>query len=174
MEDLYSALGVTSDATVAEIRAAYLARARTLHPDKLPQPASGGAGSSPQAFTALQRAYEVLSDPSARSVYDAERNASVAGRPAVAAVSEDLWEDELEMEGALLRHPCRCGDGFRITIAALRASGAKADGVVVQCGSCSLFIRVRPVNEAEDEDSAAPGAAAELAESAASSRAADG
>lgn len=172
MDDLYSALGVASDATTAEIRAAYLTRARALHPDKLPLHASGGAGGSPQAFTGLQRAYEVLSDPAARSVYDSERKASVAGRPAVAAVSEDLWEDELEIEGPLLRHPCRCGDGFRVTIAALRASNAKADGVVVQCGSCSLFIRVRPVDEAEAEDEVGP--AADLAKSTSSSSPADG
>lgn len=64
--DPYLLLGVSRDATAAEIRKAYFALARTAHPDKHPN--------DPQAadrFQRLSQAYQILSDPSKRARYDA-------------------------------------------------------------------------------------------------------
>jgi len=57
----YELLGVARDASIAEIKSAYRARARAMHPD---------AGGSPDEFHRLRQAYEVLSDPYARADYD--------------------------------------------------------------------------------------------------------
>jgi len=61
MRNLYEVLGTHNAATPAEIRAAYKARAMTLHPD---------VGGSNEAFAELQQAYAILSDPKKRQDYD--------------------------------------------------------------------------------------------------------
>lgn len=60
--DPYAVLGVARDASEAEIRRAYLARARQVHPDV--------SGDDPQAAERMRRvnqAWELLSDPGFRS-----------------------------------------------------------------------------------------------------------
>lgn len=61
MADLYDVLGVDRDASREEIKRAYRRRARELHPD---------AGGDEEAFKEVTRAYEVLSDPERRALYD--------------------------------------------------------------------------------------------------------
>jgi DnaJ domain len=59
--DYYELLGVRQDASPSEIRAAYRALAKVMHPD-----AGGTAGT----FRLLREAYETLSDPDLRAYYD--------------------------------------------------------------------------------------------------------
>jgi curved DNA-binding protein CbpA len=61
MRNLYEVLGIGSLAEASEIRAAYRKRAKTLHPD---------IGGSAEAFSELQGAYAILSDPQKREQYD--------------------------------------------------------------------------------------------------------
>lgn len=61
MPDLYEVLGVSRDATEAEIKKAYRARARTAHPD---------AGGDEEEFKQVQHAYRVLRDTQSRARYD--------------------------------------------------------------------------------------------------------
>jgi curved DNA-binding protein CbpA len=63
--DLYRVLGVSRDATAAEITRAYRRRARAVHPDTAPP----GAGAAAR-FRVVSEAYQVLSDPARRAVYD--------------------------------------------------------------------------------------------------------
>ena len=62
MTDHYGVLGVSSTASTGEIKKAYRAKARELHPDVNP----GGE----EAFKAVTHAHEVLSDPAKRAAYD--------------------------------------------------------------------------------------------------------
>ena len=62
-EDLYAVLGVSREASQAEIRAAYRRLAQTRHPD---HPSGSDA-----AMVALNLAYSVLGDPERRRRYDA-------------------------------------------------------------------------------------------------------
>ncbi len=62
--DYYAALGVSRDATGEEIKRAYRKLARELHPDVNPDPATQ------EQFKVVTAAYEVLSDPSKRQMYD--------------------------------------------------------------------------------------------------------
>ncbi|KAF0753224.1 hypothetical protein AaE_005782 [Aphanomyces astaci] len=62
----YELMGVEPTATPEELKKAYRRRALQLHPDK--------RGNSPEAqdeFTTMKNAYDVLSDPRQREIYDA-------------------------------------------------------------------------------------------------------
>jgi len=63
-QDLYETLGVSRDAEGDEIKKAYRRLARQLHPDVNPDP------ETQERFKDVSRAYEVLSDPEKRRMYD--------------------------------------------------------------------------------------------------------
>ena len=67
----YDTLGVRPDATAAEIRTAYLARARALHPDRHAGRAAPDVARSERAMQDVNAAWSVLGDVAARRAYDA-------------------------------------------------------------------------------------------------------
>jgi molecular chaperone DnaJ len=71
--DLYEVLGVSPAATTAELRRAYRKLALEHHPDR------AGAASAPR-FALIAEAYRMLSDPTARTAYDAHRFERAAQR----------------------------------------------------------------------------------------------
>src|SRR5215468_4242212 len=62
--DYYAVLGVRRDADADEIKKAYRRLARELHPDVNPDP------QTQERFKEITQAYEVLSDPNKRQMYD--------------------------------------------------------------------------------------------------------
>src|SRR4051812_4182176 len=63
---LYTLLGLLRSATQEEVRRAYLKAAKRLHPD------TNNAPGETELFLDIQQAYQVLSEPSRRSAYDAK------------------------------------------------------------------------------------------------------
>ncbi len=62
--DIYAALGLARKASPDQIREAYYARARSLHPDRNP------GGEAAEFFKALTRGAEILRNPETRELYD--------------------------------------------------------------------------------------------------------
>ncbi|MEV7646287.1 DnaJ C-terminal domain-containing protein [Arthrobacter sp. NPDC089319] len=67
-KDFYKILGVSKDASDADIKKAYRKLARTHHPDT-----NSGDAASEKKFKDVSEAYSVLSDPEEREQYDAIR-----------------------------------------------------------------------------------------------------
>lgn len=90
LNDHYAALGLSSEATPADIAAAWKRLRRSLHPDM---------GGDVDAFAALSAAYHVLSDPQRRFDYDATLpdNTKVAEKDVLRSVgqTERLVQDYL-------------------------------------------------------------------------------
>jgi curved DNA-binding protein len=63
--DLYDVLGVPKAVDAEALKKAYRKLAREAHPDKAPSDANAEA-----RFKAINRAYEILSDPKRRALYD--------------------------------------------------------------------------------------------------------
>jgi DnaJ-class molecular chaperone len=93
MTDHYTALGVASSATLADIKKAFRQKAAQYHPDRNPDP------EAPARFRSVQEAYDVLSDDAKRQAYDDNRRRNLLDNPAETA--QDIWRAYFEP----LRHP---------------------------------------------------------------------
>lgn len=70
-DDIYAIVGVSRKASDDEIRKAYKKRSRELHPDKIAQREGRTATDEDRvAFQKMKEAYDVISDPSQRQLYD--------------------------------------------------------------------------------------------------------
>lgn len=72
-DDLYGRLGIKPTATPDQLKAAYRAAIRKVHPD-----VNGGRADATRKAQQLNEAYELLADPAARAAYDRARKASLA------------------------------------------------------------------------------------------------
>ena len=83
MTDHYTILGLSSAATLADIKKAFRQKASFYHPDK------NAALDAAAQFRAVQQAYDVLLDPDKRQAYDDNRRRSLLDSPLDTA--RDIW-----------------------------------------------------------------------------------
>ncbi len=74
-KDYYEILGVSRNASQEEIKRAYRRLARQYHPDLRP-----GDKKAEERFKEISEAYEVLSDPEKRAIYDAQGHSGLHDR----------------------------------------------------------------------------------------------
>jgi DnaJ-class molecular chaperone len=84
MNDHYTALGLGSDASLADIKKAFRQKASLYHPDRNDAPDAAAR------FRAVQEAYDVLSDDAKRQAYDDNRRRNLLDDPAQTA--RDIWQ----------------------------------------------------------------------------------
>jgi len=80
----YAALGLKSDATLADIKRAFRQKASQFHPDR------NTAEDAPARFREVQEAYDVLSDDVKRKAYDDNRRRNLLDDPAQTA--REIWQ----------------------------------------------------------------------------------
>jgi DnaJ-class molecular chaperone len=80
----YAALGLKSDATLADIKRAFRQKASQFHPDR------NSAEDAPARFREVQEAYDVLSDDDKRKAYDDNRRRNLLDDPAQTA--REIWQ----------------------------------------------------------------------------------
>lgn len=84
MTDHYAALGLSSAATLADIKKAFRQQASLHHPDR------NSDASAPARFRAVQEAYDVLSDLNKRQAYDDNRRRNLLDSPIDTA--REIWQ----------------------------------------------------------------------------------
>ena len=90
--DLYDILSVARDATPKTLRAAYKTAARAHHPDGHVNKPAEEQEAEANAFKKIQNAYDVLSDPNKRQLYDAYGHDGVASSSASTADTAEMFE----------------------------------------------------------------------------------
>lgn len=108
--DHYEVLGVSPEASEAEIKRAFRDLARRYHPD-----ATGGDTEASERYKRISEAYSVLSDPRRRREYDASR--AGFGAAPFGTTIEDIFETFFGGRGAgRAREPTRAARGESIEV----------------------------------------------------------
>ena len=84
MKDHYATLGLSSSASLADIKKAFRQQASLHHPDR------NTDAQAPARFRAVQEAYDVLSDDTKRQAYDDNRRRNLLDSPIETA--KDIWQ----------------------------------------------------------------------------------
>ncbi|CEM38538.1 unnamed protein product [Vitrella brassicaformis CCMP3155] len=118
-EELYMVLGVGKDATTASIKKAYNEQALVWHPDKHTHPAMKQKAT--EMFKLVQEAYEVLTNPIKRRMYDnggytPQRGDSAAGGDSGRA---DGWSEQTSRALQEIRELSKANMRTRNTVAEL-------------------------------------------------------
>jgi diphthamide biosynthesis protein 4 len=145
----YRVLGLETDATHQQIKRAYHQALLRYHPDKNinistdPKTLADSSTSPPPEVHTLQQAFEILSNPTSRQVYDEQLRSSSSSsntgskggpRPAHVVSLDDFEQQDSagSDEPSQWVYPCRCGGSFTITEHLL-----ENDIHLISCDACS-------------------------------------
>ena len=141
----YTTLGVSKDASTADIRRAYRAAALRWHPDKNPDRRE----EAEKKFVEVAAAYEVLSDDNARAAYDRGDNALVRRGGAAGGASPFDFARASQMFHA----------NFGESVAAQWRPGMQVSGTLVRNGK-RVTVTIHPDGTSDEHEEMARGNAA--------------
>lgn len=87
MQDHYNILGISVDASLDDIKAAYRQKAFLFHPDK------NQSANAAEQFRLVKKAYDVLSLPDSRKIYDESRRRNLLEDPL--GTAKKIWQNYL-------------------------------------------------------------------------------
>jgi curved DNA-binding protein CbpA len=125
IDDHYEVIGVSRNASAAEIKRAYYALARRFHPDRFRRVTDAPTLSQVEgAFARIAQAYETLSDARSRATYDSKQPARAstqrdAGRSAGANASKPRAATE-----SAPNSPKRAEESFQLGLASMKDGDA--------------------------------------------------
>ncbi|KAJ4485565.1 DnaJ domain-containing protein [Lentinula aciculospora] len=130
--DFYKVLALSRTASAEEVKSAYHRALIAHHPDK-------NTSKPPTIHIAtIKEAYEVLSSPALRALYDRrhQQKAGATGpRPAQSVSLEEFEEDPIDE--TVWTYPCRCGARYHIT------EDDMENGIhIAGCSGCSELVWV--------------------------------
>ena len=138
--DPYVILGISRDATDAEVRAAFRTAAKRRHPD------TAGSISDSRSVRRTIDAYRILSDPVSRARYDATHRSDPVEAPVVSARRHQRGSTGIGFEARRrLDHCGTCdGAGMVLTLDPCPSCGGRAEvtvlgvrsGRVLTCRTC--------------------------------------
>lgn len=99
-ESFYSVLGVAKEATASQIKQAYYKMALKYHPDRAPEQKEEYEA----RFKEISFAYEILSDPEKRQVYDRNPNAFAEGNADISRFTQMFTKISTEDIESFKRH----------------------------------------------------------------------
>ncbi|KAJ1734747.1 hypothetical protein LPJ61_000916 [Coemansia biformis] len=141
LPDHYAVLGIASSAAHEEIKQAYHALSRKIHPDKQSAPDAASASNRPGAsgveFYQLSVAWEVLGDRARRRAYDRQLSARHSRARGVVQDEVDLDDMAFDPHMGVYTFPCRCSGSHSIS-----EDDLDQGRDIAPCKDCSLKIRV--------------------------------
>ena len=111
-KSLYERLGVSRDAELEEIHSAFRRLSKTFHPDTTTLPEAYAA----QQFQLICNAYELLSDPSRRKLYDSTLPKSESSL-SQSISSSPIYSTNTQISGVL--RPLSGGEWFALMLLAI-------------------------------------------------------
>eukprot|EP00428_Durinskia_dybowskii_P067867 CAMPEP_0170363264 /NCGR_PEP_ID=MMETSP0117_2-20130122/4766_1 /TAXON_ID=400756 /ORGANISM="Durinskia baltica, Strain CSIRO CS-38" /LENGTH=131 /DNA_ID=CAMNT_0010617723 /DNA_START=62 /DNA_END=457 /DNA_ORIENTATION=- len=126
--DYYEILEIEPDADYNEVKAAYHRLALKYHPDK-----STDQQNDATAFRLVQEAWTVIGNEVSREEYDK----LISDQDNLGANAEVVSLSEFSRSGDQFSKMCRCGSSYDVSQQDIY------DGyTLVQCGGCSLIVRI--------------------------------
>ncbi|KAG0234818.1 Diphthamide biosynthesis protein 4 [Actinomortierella wolfii] len=147
LKDYYALLGLSQDASYAELKQQYQKLLLQHHPDKIQQRQEENKDiESSVTLQDIKEAWECLREPAQRAFYNTSLKAQKLRENGQVNDDIDLDDMDFDEESGSYTSPCRCSGEYVISEAELEL------GVdTVMCSTCSLIVRIH-YEAASDED----------------------
>ncbi|XP_051163352.1 dnaJ homolog subfamily C member 24-like [Leptopilina boulardi] len=133
VKDFYEILGCSEEATHEDLKSAFHKLILKSHPDKVQD-----SNKDAVEFHQIQEAWNVLSKPESRKLYDVERKQTKLEEESIVVLAR-ITSDELYPKNEELAYQCRCGSEYIVDKEDLQ----NYEQFYVACDECTFYISVK-------------------------------